>query len=187
MIVSEKQLLRARVAETLRAMTDAERAARSAVIAAHLADYSGMIFGFVPMRSEPDWLPRGAKQRVAVPRVEGDRLVFHRVEGLWELARGPFGAREPAADETTRVEAGEAEIVLVPGVAFDREGTRLGRGRGFYDRFLADPALAARRIAICFACQIVERVPVEPHDAEVDALLTEDGWIEARSSGRGRG
>jgi 5-formyltetrahydrofolate cyclo-ligase len=146
---------------------------------------------------------------VALPRVEGEKLIFHRV--VWEatdasarrpypggdgapppsdffsnLERGAHGTREPAADAATRVSLEEAAAVFVPGVAFDKGGARLGRGGGFYDRLLAHPRFAARRIAVCFACQLVERVPVEPHDAEVDEIVTEDGWLVVRNSGCGR-
>ncbi len=158
--------------ESLRAMSGAERVARSEIIATHLATKLGgepdVVFGFAPLRLEPDWtgaIERGWK--LAFPRIEGSELHFHRVTNLADFVRGPFGAREPAGGEV--IPPREAAVVLVPGLAFDRAGARLGRGGGFYDRLLADAACSAQRIAICFACQIVERVPVDPHDAEVDA------------------
>jgi 5-formyltetrahydrofolate cyclo-ligase len=214
MIPTEKQMLRLRVAEALRAISPDERAEKSAAIAAHLArrlgPEPGLVLGFAPLRREPDWTSVfGAGWRVALPRVEGEGMIFHRV--TWKstdasarrpypggdgwpqpsdffsnLERSAHGTLEPAADAATRVSPTDAEAVLVPGVAFDRAGGRLGRGGGFYDRLLAHPHFTARRIAVCFACQLVERVPVEPHDIEVDEIVTEDGWIAARSSGRGR-
>jgi 5-formyltetrahydrofolate cyclo-ligase len=190
MISSEKQMLRLHIEKSLRGLDDTERAAKSAVLSKHLAQMLGeeaaIILGFAPMRFEPDWLSCPPPGIVALPRIEGERLIFHRMGRPEELARGAFGAREPAADEATVMAIEDAGVVLVPGVAFDSAGGRLGRGGGFYDRFLATPGLRARRIAVCFACQVVDRVPVEPHDAEVDAIVTEDGWIEVRSSGRGR-
>jgi 5-formyltetrahydrofolate cyclo-ligase len=192
MIPTEKQMLRACVAEALRAIPPAERAEMSAAIAAHLArrlgPEPGLVLGFAPMRREPDWTAAiGAGWQAALPRVEGDKLIFHRVESFAELAPGAHGAREPAADGATRVSPADATAVLVPGVAFDRAGGRLGRGGGFYDRLLGHPHFAARRIAVCFACQIVARVPVEPHDIEVDEIVTEDGWLVARNSGCDQG
>jgi 5-formyltetrahydrofolate cyclo-ligase len=215
MIPTEKQMLRLRVAEALRAIDPAERAEKSAAIAAHLASRlgsePGLVLGFAPMRREPDWTAAiGAGWQAALPRVEGERLIFHRVDwkkatdasarrpcpggdgwpllsdSFSNLERGVHGTREPAADEVTRVSPTDAAAVLVPGVAFDRAGARLGRGGGFYDRLLAHPHFTARRIAVCFACQLVARVPVEPHDIEVDEIVTEDGWLVARSNGRGR-
>jgi 5-formyltetrahydrofolate cyclo-ligase len=192
MIPTEKQMLRLRIAEALRAINADKRAEKSVAIAAHLATRlgpePGLVLGFAPLRREPDWTSAiSTGWQVALPRVEGEKLIFHRVASLAELKPGSHGAREPAADERTRVFATNATVVLVPGVAFDLAGARLGRGGGFYDRLLAHPHFAARRIAVCFACQLVERVPVEPHDVEVDEIVTEDGWIATRSSGRGRG
>lgn len=191
MIPTEKQMLRLRIAEALRAINADERAEKSAAIAAHLVSRlglePGLVLGFAPLRREPDWTSvLGAGWQVALPRVEGEKLIFHRLASLAELKPGSHGAREPEADEATRISPTDATAVLVPGVAFDSCGARLGRGGGFYDRLLAHPHFAARRIAVCFACQLVERVPVETHDIEVDEIVTEDGWIAARSSGRGR-
>jgi 5-formyltetrahydrofolate cyclo-ligase len=144
-----------------------------------------VVFGFAPMRLEPDWTPAiGADWVLALPRIEGSTLRFRRVSDFATLGKGQFGIREPAVGEEFSLDC--VQTVLTPGVAFDRGGARLGRGGGFYDRLLSDASLKARRIAVCFACQVVERVPVEAHDAEVDAIVTEDGWIEVRSSGRDR-
>lgn len=185
MISTEKQFLRSRVLETLRGMSDAGRAEKSAAIAAHLAAVRGVVLGFAPTRLEPDWTAAmGSGWTVALPRVEGAGLHFHRVADFATLTKGRLGVREPA--EGGFVPCSAAEIILVPGVAFDRKGRRLGRGGGFYDRVLGEPSLAARRVAVCFACQLVDRVPVEAHDALVDAIVTEDGWLDARSSGPGR-
>ena len=63
--------------------------------------------------------------------------------------------------------------MLVPGLAFARDGARLGRGGGFYDRLLAGPQLRARRVGVCFEVQIVEAMPLEEHDQRVDEVLTE--------------
>ena len=206
MISKEKQLLRARILETIRSMTDAERAQKSAAIAAHLARVQGVVFGFAPMRLEPDWTTAiGQDLDVALPRVEGTQLIFHRISATdgggapslptngragrplpADLVRGSLGVFEPTNDSALIVEVGAADFILVPGVAFDRAGARLGRGGGFYDRLLGEAALTARRVAVCFACQLVDRVPVEAHDALVDAIVTENGWIDVRSSEPGR-
>jgi 5-formyltetrahydrofolate cyclo-ligase len=191
MIPTEKQMLRLHVANALRAINPAEHAEKSAALAAHLArrlgSDPGLVLGFAPLRREPDWTSAiGPGWGVALPRVDGEGMIFHRVSTFAELTRGAHGTLEPAADAATRVSPADAAAVLVPGVALDLAGARLGRGGGFYDRLLAHPHFTARRIAVCFACQLVERVPVEPHDIEVDEIVTEDGWLAARSSGRGR-
>jgi len=85
------------------------------------------------------------------------------------------GIREPV--EGGVIGPGEIEVALVPGVAFDLSGGRLGRGAGFYDRFLGRLADRAVRIGVGFGLQVVGRVPRETHDLGVDALVTEDGFM----------
>lgn len=192
MISSEKQTLRLRMGESLRAITPADRMEKSAAIGRHLASRlgpdPGLIMGFAPMRTEADWTTAiGPAWKLALPRIDSGRMTFHRIAALDGLTKGAHGVLEPAVGEGTLVLPGEAAVVLVPGMAFDRKGGRLGRGGGFYDRLLVEGHLHARRIAVCYACQVVERVPVEPHDMEVDAIVTEDGWIEVRSTGHDRG
>jgi 5-formyltetrahydrofolate cyclo-ligase len=191
MISSEKQTLRLRMGESLRAITPADRVEKSAAIGRHLAarlgPQPGLIMGFAPMRVEPDWTSAlGPDWKLALPRIDSGRMTFHRVSGLDGLTKGAHGVLEPAMGEGTEVPLEEAAIVLVPGMAFDRAGGRLGRGGGFYDRLLVEGHLRARRIAVCYTCQVVESVPVETHDMEVDAIVTEDGWIEVRSTARDR-
>lgn len=191
MISSEKQTLRLRMRESLRAITPDVRVEKSAAIGRHLASRlgsdPGLIMGFAPMRVEPDWTSAiGPAWKLALPRIDSALMTFHRVTALDGLTKGAHGVLEPAAGEGTQVLPGDAAVVLVPGMAFDRKGGRLGRGGGFYDRLLVEGHLRARRIAVCYACQVVENVPVESHDMEVDAIVTEDGWIEVRSTGRDR-
>jgi 5-formyltetrahydrofolate cyclo-ligase len=185
MISEEKQMLRLRVLESLRAMTPEERAEKSAAISTILVERlgktPGVVFGFAPLRLEPDWLIGGYEWNVAFPRIDGTRMHFHRSS---DFVRGPFGAREPAGGELVALD--QASAVFVPGLAFDRAGARLGRGGGFYDRLLSDPAFTAPRIGICFAGQLVAHVPVEPHDAGVDAIVTEEEWIDVRNNGLDR-
>lgn len=186
-IPHEKQTLRAWALESLRALGAEARAEKSRAIRRHLGGVQGLIFGFAPLRLEPDWLSDWAGAEIALPRIEGERLIFHRVaEPERDLCLGQFGAREPFSKDATRVSLEDAAAILVPGLAFDGQGGRLGRGGGFYDRFLEASGGKARRIGVCFACQLVERVPLEAHDARLDAIVTEDGWIEARNSGRDR-
>lgn len=169
--------------EALRALSDTERAEKSAAIAAHLRNVGGIVFGFAPMRLEPDWTTAiAANWTLALPRIAGDRLEFHRVNDLATLAKGRMGTCEPLLSD--EIPPTRVDVILTPGLAFDLTGARLGRGGGFYDRLLAVAARRARRIAVCFACQIADRIPVEPHDARVDAIVTEDGWLEVRNSAR---
>ncbi len=126
---------------------------------------------------------------VAAPRVAGKDLEFLQIDpDSGPFATGAFGIREPLPD-ARRIFPSEEAIrfplaILVPGLAFDRGGGRLGRGAGFYDRFLArlladyaDRRAEITLIGVCRSLQIVERVEREPHDIPVDCLLTENGDI----------
>ena len=117
-----------------------------------------------------------ADAKIAVlPRVDRgtQSLKLHSVCGMSELLVGKWGIREPPADAPL-VSIAAIDFVLMPGVAFDHFGNRLGYGRGYYDKLLsiADPALA--RVAAAFSCQIVPAVPVGPHDQKVDSVITEN-------------
>lgn len=106
------------------------------------------------------------------PRVTGELLAFHRVITWSDLVVGAYGILAPSAQ--AEVLAPEhCDLIIVPGVAFDRHGNRLGRGKGYYDRFL--PAVGGTRVGICFDCCVVEELPSEPHDARMDVLVTESG------------
>lgn len=88
-----------------------------------------------------------------------------------ELKPGVWGLREPDPQRCPEVAPGELDFVLVPGVAFDRQGGRMGYGAGFYDRLLADPAMHALRVSALFDVQLVDSVPREAHDKPVDLLV----------------
>ena len=87
-------------------------------------------------------------------------------EGLKE---GYFGIMEPIA--ATPVAPSEIDVMVVPGVIFTREGARCGRGKGFYDRYLANEGFRAYTIGVCYPCQIVEELPTEEHDRKVDKVI----------------
>jgi 5-formyltetrahydrofolate cyclo-ligase len=97
-------------------------------------------------------------------------LVFARAEPR-ELEPGPFGALEPPAG-AREVPLDEIDCVVLPGVAFSEDGHRLGRGGGYYDATLARMARAAR-VGVAFDAQLVPTLPREPHDAALDAIVTE--------------
>ena len=120
-----------------------------------------------------------ADGKIAVlPRVDRatQALILHSVKSLGELVASKWGIREPPA-EAPAISASGIEFILMPGVAFDRSGNRLGYGRGYYDKWLLniDPALA--RVAGAFSCQIVAKVPVGQHDQKIDTIITENEII----------
>jgi 5-formyltetrahydrofolate cyclo-ligase len=116
-------------------------------------------------------------RRLAVPRVDGDELAHHEIRAMSELRASRFGLLEPAPD-APRVDPSELDLVVVPGVAFDRAGNRLGLGRGYYDRFLA--GIDAPAAALLYRTQLVDVVPAGPRDVPVDLLVTDTGVLRAR-------
>ena len=138
---------------------------------------------FAPQPREPDvemlW-SRAAGKAIAYPRVEEGRLDLYRVDSLYELLPGAFGVREPAADPAHAVSPDALDLILVPGVAFTRDGARLGRGGGFYDRLLASLPAHTCKIGVCFDSQLLPELPVEPHDQHVDFIASESGLQPAK-------
>jgi 5-formyltetrahydrofolate cyclo-ligase len=110
-----------------------------------------------------------------LPWVDGPELRLARVDDLSALEPGWRGVPEPPPSGRIAVPPAEAEAVLVPGLAFDRRGGRLGYGGGHIDRLLGAAGARASVIAPAFALQVVPDVPREPHDVPVDILVTEDG------------
>jgi 5-formyltetrahydrofolate cyclo-ligase len=143
---------------------------------------ASLLSAFVGVGSEVDTLPlietalaRG--KRVAVPWVDGRVLRLFDLASVGDLAPAPFGLLEPPADlradASREVTPAEIELFVVPGVAFDPNGGRLGHGRGYYDGLLAQARGSAPFVAAAFECQMVEQVPMTPRDVPVDAVATE--------------
>lgn len=114
-----------------------------------------------------------AGKEVLLPRVDlvEGRLALHRIEGLEDMAPGFRGIPEPAAGEQVPVQ--EANLLVVPGVAFDPEGRRVGYGGGFYDRLL--PRVKGLRpiVALAYEEQVFPSLPREEHDISVDVVITD--------------
>ncbi len=136
---------------------------------------------YAPFPDEPDTfiLPRGEKV-FCYPRYHADRgYEAARVDYPGDLKRGKFGVQEPVT-EATEVPAEGVDLIVVPGVAFDKECYRLGRGRGFYDQWLL--ALPGIKIGVGFDHQLLDLVPREPHDVQLDGVI-----VPSRSVGEGAG
>jgi 5-formyltetrahydrofolate cyclo-ligase len=145
-----------------------------------------VVSGFMPLNSEINPLPlmrkfAAAGATLALPVVAGKGLplVMRRWAFGAPLASGVWGIREPPPDAP----AVDPDILIVPLLAFDRHGHRLGYGAGYYDRTIA--ALRAKKpivaVGIGYAAQEVERVPITPRDERLDLVLTERETIEVRS------
>lgn len=115
-----------------------------------------------------------AGKEVFYPRVTtrgGERhLAFHRVASLGELSPGAYDVPEPGGVEAA--EPGAFDLVVVPGVAFDRAGNRIGYGKGYYDKALK--MLGCPIVGLAYAFQLVDEIPAEDHDVKLSALVTEE-------------
>lgn len=116
-------------------------------------------------------------QRMAIPYCEDNALRLFHLESLAELTTGAYGILEPASELRCRhercVPPNEIDLAIVPGVAFDRAGTRLGHGAGYYDKLLAKLRPGVPRIALAFECQLFNELPREGHDMPMTAIITE--------------
>lgn len=117
------------------------------------------------------------KKQIILPVVIGDgELELRRYTGPQDLAKGAFGIEEPVGECFESFD--QIDLVIVPGVAFDAKGNRLGRGKGFYDRLL--PKIKARKIGICFDFQVADLIPTDEYDQPMDEVLTESGYINGK-------
>jgi 5-formyltetrahydrofolate cyclo-ligase len=124
-----------------------------------------------------------AGHEILVPRIRGAELDWVRLLASSTFAAGPLGIREPVGEPVDPTVLGSMDVMFVPGLAIDRSGRRLGQGGGYYDRVLAGvpshadggPLLAA----VLFDDEILDEIPVEPHDCRVDAAVTPGGvfWV----------
>jgi 5-formyltetrahydrofolate cyclo-ligase len=133
---------------------------------------------YASMGSEvPTWgfieAARKGGKVVVLPRIGGDELTLHAWDGVKPLAQHSLGILEPEA-AFPGVGASRIDVVLVPGLAFDRSGHRLGYGGGFYDRLLRR-LHRGWRVGIAYEFQLVDRLPSEPHDERLDAIVTAGG------------
>lgn len=109
------------------------------------------------------------EKTLLLPCVEGDDLLLRQYTGPECLVAGEqFGIGEPTGPVWTDLEA--VELIVVPGVAFDRMGNRMGRGRGFYDRLLKSTPQAVK-VGVAYGFQLLDEIPVEPHDVKMNAVI----------------
>lgn len=194
LVRTAKAEIRRRVEAAVAAIQAAERAERGEMAQRRLAALpefaaAGVILLYRSMRGEIETsalVIRALRdgKRVALPRTDresGTMRAVRIMDPAADLFRGPCGAMEPR-DGLPEVAAEEIDLAVIPGRAFDIRGRRLGRGAGYYDRYMASPGFRAIKIALAFDCQIVDSIPVLPHDLPVDVIVTESRIIECRAS-----
>lgn len=183
-----KSELRRKIRDSLRTISPAARANASAQACARLKQQgiwlkAKTIFFYAPLPEELNVWPLlleaiSSGKRVALPRFvreTGDYAPFLVKDAGSDLVTGQLGIREPGP-HCARLPGNQVDLVLVPGVAFDAKGWRLGRGKGFYDRLLR--TVGGTKCGVAFDEQIVSNLPVEPHDFPMQYILTPTRWIE---------
>ncbi len=122
------------------------------------------------------------RKRVVVPlcKPETREMTVYPIETFDDLEAGYFGIREPKRDLRQPAAKKDIDLVVVPAVAFDRRGYRVGYGGGYYDRFLAD--LDVLKIGLAFSCQLIPEAPVDKYDRAVDGIVTENEYIETTAT-----
>jgi 5-formyltetrahydrofolate cyclo-ligase len=108
-------------------------------------------------------------KKIALPRVEEDKITFYKLSSMKSLIRSRFGILEPSPYE----QMSDIDILIVPGIAFDKKGNRLGYGMGFYDRLLSCKRTFS--IGLAYSFQLLENLPHDKYDKRLDAIASEDG------------
>ena len=174
----DKKELRKKIREQKRAMTPERIEQASDKLgelfrATELYRNAKTIYGYLPYNQEVRTVPMREQaladgKRVAVPKVYGDEMKFIYLTDLTQVAEGYAGIPEPVADGP--VADDPTALVLMPGLAFDKEGHRIGYGGGFYDKFLAQEPNHPT-IALCYDFQMLGQLPTEEFDIPVDCVL----------------
>lgn len=156
---------------------DASRAIQETFIMNGAFEIAGSIALYAPIQWEVDTSSVAvaalkAGKTVAFPVVAGDNMVLRRIASLDELEPGAFGIPEPPLrNEAVSPEA--FDLIVVPGVAFDLRGNRIGYGKGYYDRLLHPLEGKGRLVGFCHDFQLVDSIAGEPHDVRLDLIITE--------------
>ena len=174
----DKKELRRTIRERKRAMTEEEIVSRSEKLGQLFAQSEAYkaaktIYGYLPYNQEVRTVPMLEQalkdgKRVAVPKVYGDEMKFLYLDDLTQVEKGYAGIPEPIADDPLADD--DTALVLMPGLAFDPAGHRIGYGGGFYDKFLAaEPNHPT--LALCYEFQMLPELHTEEHDIPVDTVL----------------
>ena len=168
-----RRLLRSRIAE----IPHEQRSVASREIFAKVASLptfqeAQVVALFAALPDEPqsrefiaEWYGR---KRIVLPRVEGEIMQFYDYSPE-QTHSGSFGSDEPQGSLPCPPE--DIDFMIIPGVGFTTDGSRMGRGKGFYDKYLSQPAFRAATVGICFKEQIADSLPADSHDKRVDAVI----------------
>ena len=183
-----KNILRVQMRAQLERISPAVRAVESIGLCERLETQlpsARAILFFAPLPDEPDVWPVLERSLAlgtvcALPYFDASTQAYGArvIQKIGtDLVAGKFGVREPAA-QCAAMPLNQLDLVLVPGLAFDRFGSRLGRGRGFYDRLLGE--VSGVKCGICYQGQLLESLPTEGHDVSVSFIVTPNECLKAR-------
>lgn len=176
--MNDKNKLRQIIKEKKKLLTEEERKIQSADVCRRLLDLPQIkeakyILAYYPLPDEldiRDFIMNIDKSKtILLPIVNNEDLELGIYKGKSHLSKGSYNILEPI-DNKLFTDYSKIDIVIVPGIAFSREGFRLGRGKGYYDRFL-QKVMNAYKIGVGYDFQILEEIPIEPHDVKLDLIL----------------
>ena len=169
------------------ALTKKQHAEKSGAIMERLFEFanfleSRIVLFYLSHKSEVDTEPMIRKalaleKVVALPLIDEEKagIVPFKVDNLdSDTGPGYRGIREPTPERCKEIPVQQVNLAIIPGIAFDVRGGRIGYGTGFYDRFIPDLDITTRKVALAFECQIVPQIPMEPHDRYTDIIITEE-------------
>jgi 5-formyltetrahydrofolate cyclo-ligase len=172
------------------ALTEKERKAKSAQIMDRLFDFANflearVVLFYMNTKSEVgtvDMITRAmaAEKSIVLPCVDKKekQLITYKVDDLEQDLEPGYGKiPEPTAQRCKQMPFEHIDLAIIPGIAFDERGGRIGHGTGFYDRLIPKLEITTRKVGLAFECQIVPQIPMEPHDRYIDIIITEKRTI----------
>lgn len=174
--MSQKSEIRKQMLAKRQRQSDREQKIKSEtichkIISGKIYQSSGVIYCYAPIQGEVDITPLIANaladdKIVALPKVEGEEIVFYQIRSMQDLEPGAFHVPEPK----TGIYAPKADVIFVPGIAFTEDGSRMGYGGGFYDRYLSCHKIYS--IGVAYDFQILKDIPTEHHDISLDEIIS---------------
>ena len=173
----DKRVVRKEVREALAAISPEEKTQKSTMLAlallVHPAVRSAKVVAlFSPLPDEPqigEIIELLSRERIVLlPRVEGDVMRFYPFSPE-AMSEGSFGILEPMSGQP--FPPADIDVIIVPGVAFTADGARMGRGKGFYDKYMSQEGFNAHKIGVCYSQQVVQSLPCEQHDVFMNEVV----------------
>ena len=181
-VISEKELIRERIKKKKQQLTDKEKEIEAANVFEKIEALPEFInaHNIMIYWSMPDELPThnfiirwSKKKTMLLPVVKGEDMLIKPFSTKEELKQGSLGIWEP---DVQKEYLNSIDLVIVPGVAFDRDKSRLGRGKGYYDRYFINKRIV--KIGVCFDFQLLESIPIDSFDIKMDKVVTNSILIE---------